>query len=66
MASPLGVLSTYYFIPVDLITAFVGYYDGIAEAAFVGILVFPAPVALIYFLVQWADLLYQGFANRRA
>lgn len=61
-----ALVSVYYFIPVALITAFVGYYDGITEAAFIGILVFAAPVALVYFLAQWAELLYQGFADRRA
>lgn len=61
-----AIISMYYLIPGALITAFVGYHDGIALAAWVGILVFAAPVALMYFLVQWADSLYQRFANRGA
>jgi hypothetical protein len=61
-----AIISMYYLIPGAFITAFVGFYDGIALAAWVGILVFAAPVALMYFLVQWANSFYQHFADRRA
>jgi hypothetical protein len=54
----------YYFNPAGLLAS--SYYEGFAVTVFVGIMVFGAPMALVYFLARRVVLLYQGLANRRA
>jgi hypothetical protein len=61
-----ALLGVYYSIPVALITASVAYFEGIAQSMAVGILIFAAPMAFLYFLALGVSLIYRDFVNHRA